>query len=63
MKQTRAITLAKTRLIRRGKIQTWLKAEITTEFVDREPTMEDIHEVISDIDIILTAEEETEYAR
>ena len=63
MKQTRSITLAKTRLVRRRKIQTWLKAEITTEYRDQEPTMDDVYEMISDIDAILITEEESEYAR
>jgi len=61
-KSYKTLTIGKTRLLRRGNIQTWIKAELLTEF-DSEPTLEDIADIITDIDTILIQEEETENVR
>ena len=56
------MTLGKSRLLRRGNLQTWIKAEILTEF-EGEPSIDDVREIIRDIDEILKEEEVTENAR
>ena len=58
----RVLSVGKTRLVRRGSLQTWLKAEIQID-LDSKPSVEDIEEVVSDIDDILQLEENTEHAR
>ena len=58
----RVLSIGKTRLVRRGSLQTWLKAEVQID-IDSKPTVEDIEEVVSDIDDILQLEENTEHAR
>lgn len=58
----RVLSIGKTRLVRRGSLQTWLKAEVQID-IDSKPSVEDIEEVVSDIDDILQLEENTEHAR
>ena len=61
-KTYKSMTLGKSRLLRRGNLQTWIKAEILTEF-EGEPSIDDVREIIRDIDEILKEEEVTENAR
>lgn len=56
------MTLGKSRLLRRGNLQTWIKAEILTEF-EGGPSIDDVREIIRDIDEILKEEEVSENAR
>lgn len=62
MYKTKLIAVGKSRLLRRGSLQTWVKAEITGEF-DTDPTIADIQEMIANISTILDEEEATENAR
>lgn len=62
MYKTRTLTIGKSRLLRRGNLQTWVKAEVMGEF-DIDPTLEDVRDMITDIDTILNEEEATENAR
>ena len=60
--KVRTISIGKTRLVRSGNLQTWIKAEIQTEF-ETAPTLEDIDEVLLDINTILDKEEKEEVER
>ena len=62
MYKTRTLTIGKSRLLRRGNLQTWVKAEVMGEF-DNDPTLEDVRDMITDIDTILNEEEVTENVR
>lgn len=62
MYKTRTLTIGKSRLLRRGNLQTWVKAEVMGEF-DSDPTLEDVIDMITDIDTILNEEEATENDR
>ena len=62
MYKTRTLTIGKSRLLRRGNLQTWVKAEVMGEF-DTDPTLEDVRDMITDIDTILNEEEATENVR
>ena len=62
MYKTRTLTIGKSRLLRRGNLQTWVKAEVMGEF-DTDPTLEDVRDMITDIDTILNEEEVTENVR
>ena len=62
MYKTRTLTIGKSRLLRRGNLQTWVKAEVMGEF-DTDPTLEDVRDMITDIDTILNEEEVTENDR
>ena len=62
MYKTRTLTIGKSRLLRRGNLQTWVKAEVMGEF-DSDPTLEDVIDMITDIDTILNEEEVTENVR
>ena len=62
MYKTRTLTIGKSRLLRRGNLQTWVKAEVMGEF-DSDPTLEDVIDMITDIDTILNEEEATENVR
>ena len=62
MYKTRTLTIGKSRLLRRGNLQTWVKAEVMGEF-DSDPTLEDVRDMITDIDTILNEEEVTENVR
>ena len=62
MYKTTSITIGKSRLLRRGNLQTWVKAEITGEF-ESDPDLQDIADMIGDIDTILNEEESTENVR
>lgn len=62
MYKTRTLTIGKSRLLRRGNLQTWVKAEVTGEF-DTDPALDDVRDMITDIDTILNEEEATENVR
>ena len=62
MYKTRTLTIGKSRLLRRGNLQTWVKAEVMGEF-DSDPTLDDVRDMITDIDTILNEEEVTENVR
>ena len=62
MYKTRTLTIGKSRLLRRGNLQTWVKAEVMGEF-DTDPTLDDVRDMITDIDTILNEEEVTENVR
>ena len=62
MYKTRTLTIGKSRLLRRGNLQTWVKAEVMGEF-ETDPTLEDVRDMITDIDTILNEEEVTENVR
>ena len=62
MYKTRTLTIGKSRLLRRGNLQTWVKAEVMGEF-DSDPTLEDVRDMITDIDTVLNEEEVTENVR
>ena len=62
MYKTRTLTIGKSRLLRRGNLQTWIKAEVMGEF-DTDPTLDDVRDMITDIDTILNEEEVTENVR
>jgi len=60
--RVKTITVGKTRLVRSKTLQTWIKAEATVE-CDGDPTIEEVEDMISDIDMILDKEEVTEHER
>ena len=60
--KVRTISIGKTRLVRSGNLQTWIKAESLVEF-ETEPTLEDIDEALLDINTILDKEEKEEVER
>ena len=62
MYKTRTLTIGKSRLLRRGNLQTWVKAEVMGEF-ETDPTLDDVRDMITDIDTILNEEEVTENVR
>lgn len=61
-KTVKSMSIGKSRLLRKGNLQTWIKAELLVEF-EEEPTITDVREIINDIDAILKEEEVTENAR
>ena len=60
--KTRTLVIGKSRLLRAGNLQTWLKAEVIVDF-EIDPTEANVQEIIEGIDHILLKEEETENAR
>ena len=59
MKRYKNLIIGKSRSLKQGKLETWIKAELLAEF-DGEITEEDVVEVIEDIDKILEMEEQSE---
>ena len=53
------MVIGKSRSLKQGKLETWLKAELLVEF-DDVITEDDVVEVINDIDDILEMEEQSE---
>ena len=60
--KTKSITIGKSRKIRHKRGETWIKVEITAEFQEVEPTIEDVEDLNADLEEVLRREEEHERA-
>ena len=59
-----SITVGKSRSVRRGKLECWVRAELTATFLEAEvPTDQEIEELLDEVERILIQQEEIEHAR
>ena len=63
MKRYKNLIVGKSRSLKKGKLETWIKAELMVEIDSEELTVEDVEETIADVDAILDKEEQSERER
>lgn len=59
-----SVTVGKSRSVKRGKLECWVRAELTATFLESEiPTDQEITELLEEVERILNQQEELENAR
>jgi hypothetical protein len=59
-----SITVGKSRSVKRGKLECWVRAELTATLLEPEvPTDQEITELLEEVERILKQQEESENAR